>query len=564
MCRSQTVTPVGSQSVCLAPEPTAGVLARRRLPCVPSGADAASSSEGEGDRQGSVVDTSVPRYAEGSDTSQEKPVRPGWRHRRTVRALRREAARRVHRLDSYDQRENKDTWLPEGETVHFGGLVLAEAFTPSTVSALYRALENLPSQKPEVTRELIAQLQRNRSALRAGGWSTLGVVRRPGAFVLFDDLDNDPTLPDCVDAVWLRLFYLTPSLAMVVATFTFTEEAGDVTRPLRADYRSESFDVRLHILGRFGRMREKIPWSRPASYRLSHGLRGVVDQKMLACESVISRYEAACWQWFSDRFPGRFSAEKISNRPCVRLLLTKDHNPSSGPLPWLRPVGLGSIIHRWRSTDPPGWIIDFRELERERCHMAIAAFQRGKATDESGSGEDKDTVWYITQQFHDQQSSLIARWATSCLISIYADRLGGLRDRAGIRYRLSRPVRQARDLDRYLIGDGLDAATVAADMDDFTGDVARFRRNVPEYGEELSAYPEEYAARHQPLELVPVLAESLRTQAARLSKDMAIATANIRASAELRQAIANTRLQRILLALTVIATVIAVISLVVA
>lgn len=53
----------------------------------------------------------------------------------------------------------------------------------------------------------------------------MGVVRPPGAF-RFGDGFNDPTLPAGVDAVWLHLSYVTPALAMVVATFTLAEDAA--------------------------------------------------------------------------------------------------------------------------------------------------------------------------------------------------------------------------------------------------------------------------------------------------------------------------------------------------
>lgn len=63
-----------------------------------------------------------------------------------------------------------------------------------------------------------------------------------------------------------------------------------------------------------------------------------------------------------------------------------------------------------------------------------------------------DTIWDLTQQFAKRQSTLVARWATTCLLSLYADRLASLRDQAG-RRRVASPVREARDFDRYLTGE---------------------------------------------------------------------------------------------------------------
>jgi hypothetical protein len=60
------------------------------------------------------------------------------------------------------------------------------------------------------------------------------------------------------------------------------------------------------------------------------------------------------------------------------------------------------------------------------------------------------------------------------------------------------------------------------------------------------------------------LRELLRDQVERLARDTAATTSNVRASAELRQAVANTKLQRVMICLTIAATAIAVIGVVVA
>ena len=122
---------------------------------------------------------------------------------------------------------------------------------------------------------------------------------------------------------------------------------------------------------------------------------------------------------------------------------------------------------------------------------------------------------------------------------------------------MGRPVRQAREFDKYLMGDGLDASTVASDLRTFAENLQRFRWSVPEYSEDRDEYPEPIRSRAAPAELVPTLCTSLSSQAARLLGDMSTTTTNLSASAALRQAIANTRLQRAVLTATVIATLIA-------
>ena len=52
--------------------------------------------------------------------------------------------------------------------------------------------------------------------------------------------------------------------------------------------------------------------------------------------------EADCRTWLADRFPGTFSAEKQSDRPALRLLMTKQSVPFNDRGGWLAPVGLAS------------------------------------------------------------------------------------------------------------------------------------------------------------------------------------------------------------------------------
>jgi hypothetical protein len=83
---------------------------------------------------------------EAEQTRQERgPLKRRWRERQSVRALRREVLEDDEVLADWDRRENEETRLPDGEEVHLGGLVLTEAFTPSTVTALRKALEDFPA-----------------------------------------------------------------------------------------------------------------------------------------------------------------------------------------------------------------------------------------------------------------------------------------------------------------------------------------------------------------------------------------------------------------------------------
>ena len=123
------------------------------------------------------------------------------------------------------------------------------------------------------------------------------------------------------------------------------------------------------------------------------------------------------------------------------------------------------------------------------------------------------------------------------------------------------PVRAARELDNFLIRDGLDASTIISDLDAFTNDLGRFRIGVAEYSEDLSRYPKGFRGKNTPAELIPVLRSNIKSQAERPKRDMEATASNIASSASLRQAIANTRLQRSVMVLALVTIAIALASL---
>jgi hypothetical protein len=211
------------------------------------------------------------------------------------------------------------------------------------------------------------------------------------------------------------------------------------------------------------------------------------------------------------------------------------------------------------------WFLQISDWPRDRQTTATAASRRLPKEVNSGQDAGLCSPQQMAVQFGSGHSSAVARWATSCLLSLYADELAAFRDRAGRHPRRRWPRRQLRmalDLDRYLIGDGLDASTVASDVASFAEDPQNFATDLRAYPEYLDPFPEPARAANPPRELMAWIREGLQERAKRLELDTPAVTGNVKASAELRQAIANTRLQRVVVPialLTLIATVITVI-----
>jgi hypothetical protein len=382
---------------------------------------------------------------------------------------------------------------------------------------------------------------------------------------VFGDGFNDSSLPDGIEAVWITVSYLTPALAMVVGTFTIKEASGDLSSILRSDYQSDYSKLHLHVHGRFGKIRGRIPWARPARYATSRQLIRSEDQKRAACNALVEQFENGCGKWFFDRFPGRFSVCDAEDRPIIRLLLTREHAPFADRFSPFRAVQLDFAHPLWRTPDNGGWWM--REglwpYDKGRPIMTLAA-RREDVARSPGGDESGESNWHITQRFGTDQFGLATRYALGSLLAVYSERLAQMRDQSkGHRWLPKRPVRRARALDTYLSGDGLDAATIISDVADLTDNLASFRYGVPEFVED-QAYLIGAEQTEEPLDFVPLLCDDIRRRAERLERDTTATTGNLRASASLRQAIANTRLQRMTVGVSIAAAVIAVVSLVVA
>ena len=373
----------------------------------------------------------------------------------------------------------------------------------------------------------------------------------------------DYSIPEGVEQIWLHLNYSLPSLTMLLATFTITDTDGDLSDLLRRNYPSERFETRIHVPGRLGGLRGRLPWSRPREYRVRSRLRSADDNKAHAANGVIGTYEQACLAWLSRYFPGRFSLEERDRRPVVRLLATENQAPFRGEPRWLLPAGLGRWLHIWRSPEYPDWAFDLSSSSlphiAPRPYVATAAMARCNAIANRGEGGASPSNRQVALSFHELHSTLVVRWTQACLLESLTDRLGELRDRSATRRRLRRPVRQARELDGYLLGEGLDVATITQDILRLAEDVETFSWGFPEYHEDTSGHPPGVVGSDS------TLGENLRQMlivlAERLAADTGRTTRNVIASAQLRQAISNTRLQRTVLALSLIALVVAVIGL---
>ncbi len=447
-----------------------------------------------------------------------------------------------------DGSENDRTRLPDSEEIHLGGFVLAEVFPPSSAYALRRAVEAFPMPRDEKS-DLISWLSKGRSSSGVRGRRHLVTVRKG--------------CPEGIDVINVDLYFVQPSFTVLIATFALADQAGDLSGVLRSDWSS---DGRVSVLGRFGWARSRLPWSRPPERLVSAPDWQPSRRKRQVFEEQIRERETIGWNWLAGRFPGRFCRVDAALRPSVRVLTTKEAAPFADDYRWLGPPDLRFRSDLWRPTTSPDWFLQISDWPRDRQATATAAVRR--APREASAGQDAGlySPQQMALQFGSGHSMLVALWATSCLLSLYADELALLRDRAGRRLRHRWPRRQLRSalaFDSYLIGDGLDASTVASDVAAFTEDPDNFATDLRAYPEYLDPFPEAARVANPPRELTAWMREGLQESAKRLEQDTSAATENIKASAELRQAIANTRLQRVVVPIAILTLIAAVITMII-
>lgn len=497
-----------------------------------------------------------------------KRSRVWWWQRPTIRELLRQQLSFDDMGAEFDAQENERTRLAEGESVHLAGFTLVEAFTPSTVAKLYEVLTEWEGRHLKFREgSHVAALERSRSTI-GGGWSSLGFLRPPGTSIMIGPGSHDPTLPTGVDAVWLNVRYVSSSIALVAATFTITEEAGDLSQVLRTDTKRKSFNHSITVEGRFGQLRGAMWWARPRLYGWSSSSLMASQVKEKAVESRIAALEDACGAWFARAFPGKFSRLPEDQRPHTRIVLTAAEPPfDDDPRGAFAVARIGSSYGTYLGTDKgfEGWHLQTRSQimgEGRDARVWTFAARRSDVGEHGLTDSRGDTNWGVTQRFSSEHVGLVALHGLRILMDEFFIELARLRDDAGGDRRFPRPVREAKRLNQYLVTTGLDTSAFASDIAELASNLDWFRWGVPEYMEVVS----EQARNHgrSARDLVPDISEGLAVGARRLGAMAAQTQDNLRASAELRQAIENTRLQRIVILVSVVTLIVATLTLMVA
>jgi hypothetical protein len=165
---------------------------------------------------------------------------------------------------------------------------------------------------------------------------------------------------------------------------------------------------------------------------------------------------------------------------------------------------------------------------------------------------DYSTSWVVGHNFRSEHASLVARWAVRPTLVTYSHTLAQVRDSA---WRHQRPVASARHLTRYMAEDGIDIATVSAEIISWKVDPARlgkeYRRPTP------ADPPNPGPADHS---FGEAAWQQTVSTAAGLRDNYTAVVSVISSFAQLRQSSTNTNLQRLAVAIAVAALIVAVLT----
>lgn len=357
-------------------------------------------------------------------------------------------------------------------------------------------------------------------------------------------------------------------MVMLVATFVTTPEAGNLSELLRQDYPSKAEKPEVYVKGPLARLRRRVPWSRPKEVAASCDVRFPHSIQREACESHMHDIERGAEAWLAKNFPGRFARRKYNTRPLLRIFLTSNSVPFSEQDMALQSLGLDKQFSgTWRATNGCGWAVaSSRFGQDERMAILRAGARRSDAArsdiNQAQLGDDYVmSNWSLVQRFHRYDSIIFCLWAIAATLDDYARQLAELRDRSAL---IGGPVKSAKTLGRFLLTDGLDIATIAGDIERHLPRDSRDLHLTREFIEDCSPTPAGRQAIAAPSTFVDVVHDVTLQRAERLQKDSSDLLSHLATHSQLLQAAANTRLQRLVITLTLSAVVVAVLSLILA
>lgn len=353
-----------------------------------------------------------------------------------------------------DAAENKRLELPAGESVHWPGFWLMEAYTPSQLPALKEGLRALgwderADSHPTLSRfDVVAWLDRSREH-GGGGWVAPAplVARGHAGLPLFvQEVDH---LPSTFREAQPRFYALTSSLTVLVMGFRLS----DAAQQRLDDILRRSEEARVEARGGGG-------------YRVTH----LEEVKREALVSARSEAHAEAELWLKAQLPGIFSAGHLGGTfPACDLIITEQASPftGDGPSPegperrdWRELLYFHTGWRAWESTALPGLRLALSDWPVPAPPETLTLAGR---VDQVLSGTDNPVhVAGLLSDLGRRMMPFLAVRTLDPLVRGYRERLATLRDAALLR---RRPLARLELLKEQFVPLTLDAQTVLRELE---------------------------------------------------------------------------------------------------
>jgi len=271
-----------------------------------------------------------------------------------------------------------------------------------------------------------------------------------------------------------------------------------------------------------------------------------------AVEAKLQSLEDECTKWVNKHMPGGFSSIPKSQAPTAALLLTEQVKPLSEEarsVEAFEGLELNRDFNTWESEEWPAVRLTIPSSYEKVRNSLVFACRRDEAfPDEPGyPGSESNST--IAQRANRNVHGILSRWSITCLLKSYHQELSRLRDSVAQdrNYRPIRDLKELRSLARTML---YDIGACAPEIIDFTEANIRYQNGVLEmtYVRDIQGGK-------------PALLDNFKSaqkeRAQQVQREASLLQTMLSTSNDLSQTITNIRIQRFLLALTVLSICIA-------
>lgn len=444
----------------------------------------------------------------------------------------------------YEFKDPANTLPPQSENIELHCTWITEAYGPSNIEGLLKALTKLNWDEPENTfsrkeslTEWIKQARKNSSS---SFWINGGVIHSQRDKNRFFGGDSRyAELPEGVDFARLSLCNVTSSLTLVTVQFVFSDDAAASMNQLFRDASRTKVKYRPSILN-----------AKTATFEEP------VKQKRQAINEKLSKHHAKLSSWFTTNIPGYFASLKTDSFPTVDLITSRLYEQPNEGASHLNDRYVDLMfnygVEAWKCTTDPN--LEFRlpgHLSEQPVATLFGNYDKLTLDINSYGGKNRAAFTSKLHMYFDMTMSL---WATHNLLLRYEQQLSDIRDKATTQTRRTRKaIRNLKDIQRRFLSISTDIQAVSNDVGTLVKTDRRYLPNVLDFN------PPQYLNT-----LYPNFVElnRLRDQVttARLIELESRVNLTITASGNLISTIANLRIQRNLFWLTLATVTISVLG----